>query len=394
MLRIEFRVMARALSAAQMAAAEDWLIRAGWRSAARAAAQAFAATGPEVAGGPPPLRPRGGVAGGIYFAPAAAEPAPSAEWFYALAKAPGPRPEPELEVGRISPAAPVAGAPPGAALGVWMAAWSAALAAVAGEAGSNWRDPGQPVRLAPLLASGAYQQPRLRLAELEQAAVLAEPGPREWFERLRRAGQMRAADLAREPEAARAAMRRLTAVGLAAAVGAESAGANSRVTGWAYAPEEGAAAAARDWPALWLTERLSALGCGAIVWPRACGADGASGGLSPAGEGMPRHVVAEFCGQRWCLICMEGAWNQLAARAWEDWRAAWGAGPLVVIALGGLAAPLPPEAAAAAGELASGAAALRAAFAPAARQYAAQRLAPLEEAYGWPLAAILEKRFG
>lgn len=393
MLRIEFRVMARALSAAQMAAAEDWLIRAGWRSAARAAAEAFAATGPEAAGGPPPLRPRGSVAGGIYFAPAAAEPAP-AEWFYALAKAPGPRPEPELEVGRIGPAAPVAGAPPGAALGVWMAAWSAAVAAVAGEAGSNWRDPGQPVRLAPLLASGAYQQPRLRLAELEQAAVLAEPGPREWFERLRRAGQMRAAELAREPEAARAAMRRLTAVGLAETVEGESAGPNAWATGWAYAPAEGAAAAARDWPALWLTERLSALGCGAIAWPRARGGDAPSRGFSPEAEEMPRHVVAEFCGQRWCLICTEGAWNQVAARAWEHWRAAWGAGPLVIIALGGIAAPLPSEAAGAAGELASGAEALRAAFAPAARQYAARRLAPLEQAYGWPLAAILERRFG
>lgn len=378
MLRAEFRVARAALNAAQVAAAEAWLTRAGWRSAGRAAAAAFAAAG---AAESPPLRARDAVAGGIYFAPAAADAADAAapsEWFYAIAKTPGPRCEPELEIGIIH-----AGRAAASPLRLWLAVWAAALAAVAPALEVHWRDPALPVRLAPLLASGAYVRPRLRLRELDQAAVLSEPGQREWLRRLRQAGALREADLAAEPEAARGQLRRLAAARLVLPVEASGAAA------YAAAP---APAAAGEWPLLWLSQQLSMLGCGAVAWPVARPAET----LAPTGaSGLPPHVAAEFGGRLWCLLCTPGIWDRAAARAWERQQARWGWREAILIALGGWSAPPPPAAAGrAAQDLETGAALLAAAFAAASRDYAAQRLAPLERAYGWPLAAMLARRFG
>lgn len=378
MPRIEFRVARAALTAAQMAAAEAWLARAGWRSAGQAAAAAFAAAGAEQM---PPLRARDSVAGGIYFEPAAADAGDAAvpgEWFYAMAKTPGPRREPELEIGIIGP--PRAGTSP---LAVWMAVWAAALAAVAPLVEVSWRDPARPVRLAPLLASGAYARPRLRLAELDQAALLSESGQREWLRRLQQAGAVREADLAGESEAARGQLRRLATAQLAQPVQAAGAA--------AYAAAPAGQQAAQEWPLVWLSQQLSLLGCGAVAWP----VGRPAGELAPAaGAAMPPHVAAEFGGRLWGLVCTPGAWDAAAARAWERQRARWGWGQAVIIALSGVTAPLPPAAAGrAAQDLETGAGLLAAAFAAAARDYAAQRLAPLERAYGWPLAAMLAQRF-
>ncbi len=344
-----------------MAAAEDWLVRAGWRSAARAAADGFAAALPD-RGAAPPMRATAALSGGIFFAPGAESPA---EWFYAVAKYPAPREEPELEIGLIR-ASGLAAANP---LQVWRAAWNAVLA---GEAEPAWRDPLQPRRLAPLAASGEYAPPRLRLEDLDRAALLADPAARAWLERLQQAGRLRGADLLAESADARAALDRLAAAQLASAPSREDD---------AYAPSAQAARSEQQWPLLWLTERLSELGCAHVLWPRAL-----------AGA-MPPHVVAEFAGRLWCVVCTPGAWDRPARRAWEEARDRWGFDQTGVIALSGAAAA-PPAVAPIRTTLESGAEALQRAMAAAALDYAAQRVAPLEQAYGWPLAALLRHRFG
>ncbi|MGH9535920.1 MAG: hypothetical protein ACRD2E_13805 [Terriglobales bacterium] len=366
MVRTDLLVTPQAVTAEAMAAAEDWLVRAGWRSAARAAAEGFSAAMPE--GGAPPLRSASTASGGIFFAPGTGAPA---EWFYAIAKNAAPRIEPELEIGLIRPDGPPGPKP----LATWSAGWSAALVAVgtvAGEVAPTWRDPLRPARLAPLAASGAYVRPRLRLADLDRSALLADPESRAWLERLQQAGQLRGAELDTESAEARAALERLAAARLAVAPSQEAD---------VYIPSAQAARCGQQWPQHWLTERLSELGCGHVLWPRE---------LTPA---MPPHVVAEFAGRLWCLVCTPGAWDRPARRAWEEARDRWGWEQTGVIALAGAAAA-PPAVAPVLISLEAGAGALRRALGGAALAYAAHRLAPLEEAYGWPLAALLKRRFG